>query len=478
MGTRRRHSTYQAEQPDGLARGVIALSLFAALVALTGGSSRSDITQIIALRSFSALFLVAALYQISWRELKLNGFLSIALLSYGVLLAIQVAPMPPEVWRSLPGRADIYLLDAALDMEGLWRPLTFTPTRTWNALGSFIVPVCGFLLVLAYRASTLTLLRLVGVLGVFNAALGLAQIVAGKSSVLYFYAITSRGAPVGIFANENHSAVFAACSLLIVAALGVMRQGNGSPTWERLLYPAAFFLILLVSLAGGSRAGFVAVMGAVFLSIVVVVIGSGRRGGRAPRDPVLRWIDGHLRLLVACAILIALIIPVGFVALGRAPAFVDILAKDNFADLRWSLWPVILEMLKTHWLVGTGFGSFEQVYHIYEPTSLLMPKYVNQAHNDWVQLVIEGGVLGAALVLSLIGWAAKQIFVLAAHRAGRTMALVFGGVFLILGFASIIDYPLRTPVLQLVLVWLLLALSNEANDIRSTLFDQGRDKSS
>lgn len=121
MGTRRRHSTYQAEQPDGLARGVIALSLFAALVALTGGSSRSDITQIIALRSFSALFLVAALYQISWRELKLNGFLSIALLSYGVLLAIQVAPMPPEVWRSLPG--------------GL-TSICWTPLWIWKASGA------------------------------------------------------------------------------------------------------------------------------------------------------------------------------------------------------------------------------------------------------------------------------------------------------------------------------------------------------
>ena len=41
-------------------------------------------------------------------------------------------------------------------------------------------------------------------------------------------------------------------------------------------------------------------------------------------------------------------------------------------------------------------------------------------------------------------------------------------VFVIVGAASFIDYPLRTPLFQLVAVWLLLALSRDIRDMKAT----------
>jgi heme/copper-type cytochrome/quinol oxidase subunit 4 len=453
---------------EGVGSGWVILSLLAVIVAFTGGASRSDAIQIVALRSFSSLFLIIALFYIRKENLKGNRTLVFLFLCFVLIAAIQLVPLPSWLWQSLPGRGDIFRLDVAIGLDGVWRPLTLTPTRSLNVIGSLVVPASGLLLALAVKVSSLTLLRIIAVLGTFNAILGLLQIVSGNSSSLYLYEITNLGSPVGIFANENHAAIYAACSMLVVAALGLRVREGRSATWERLAYPAAFFLILLVSLVGGSRAGFAASIGVVGVSIAMLKMATRSSGRRTTRDPILRWIDGHPRFLLALPVLILSLTAVTFIALDRAPAFNHILSGDRFADLRWSLSPVILEMAEIHWLLGAGFGSFEQVYYIYEPSALLMPRYINQAHNDWVQLLIEGGLLAVFLLFGLIAWVAKSIVALSSHRSGGAKAIFWVSVFAILGLASLIDYPLRTPAFQLVAVWLLVALSRDVRDTKAT----------
>ena len=137
------------------------------------------------------------------------------------------------------------------------------------------------------------------------------------------------------------------------------------------------------------------------------------------------------------------------------------LSRDSFADLRWSLWPVIAAMIATHWGLGTGFGSFEQVYKIYEPSELLMPHYVNQAHNDWAQFVIEGGIPGVLILIALFVWMACAIARIAAKNLVNVNALFWVSIFAIIGVASLVDYPLRTPLFQVVAIWLLVALSRD-----------------
>lgn len=455
----------------GMISGLMMLSLLAVVVAFGGGASRSDAIQIVALRSFSAFFFAIALFYLRKEDVKSGQTLVVLFSSLVLLVGIQLVPLPAWLWQSFPARGDIHRLDVTMGLEGVWRPLTLAPTRSWNVFGSLIVPAAGLLLALAFRASSLTLLRIIAALGAFNGVVGLFQIVTGKSSVLYFYEITNRGSPVGIFANENHAAIFAACSMLVVAALGIrVREGRGA-AWERLAYPAVFFFILLISLVGGSRAGFAASLVAVGVSIAMLTMVVPARQRHFARHPMLKRIgDGNPRILLVFPALILLLTAIAFIALDRAPAFDDILSRDSFADLRWLLWPVIYEMLEAHWLIGTGFGSFEQVYHIYETPTLLMPQYVNQAHNDWVQLVIEGGVVAVALVLALIVWVGKSIVALSSQSEGnaKVKAIFWISVFAVLGLASLIDYPLRTPTFQLVAVWLLVALSRDVRDIKAT----------
>jgi len=455
------------EMREGLNRGWIILALLAAMVAFTGGASRFDAVQIVPLRSLSAFFLVLSLFLLTKEKLKAEYALVTLFACFALIVMLQLVPLPARIWQSLLGRTGIPELDVALGLEGIWRPLTLTPMRNWNVLGSLVVPAASLLLAMAVRASSLTLLRIVAGLGILNALFGLLQIVTGRSSVFYFYEVTSRGGVVGVFANENHAAVFAACSMLVVTLLGLRVRKDRSAVWERFIYPAAFFLILLVVLTGGSRAGFVAVIGATLVSMTMLALSPRpRRGLRAERS-MGRWFDQHPRLILAIPVILVSLTAAAFLALDRTPAFRDILVRDSLEDLRWSLWPVIGEMLVGHWALGTGFGSFEQVYHIYEPSALLMPYYVNQAHNDWAQFIIEGGVPAGLLLTGIIVWMVKAIGTMLFHRTRRADAIFWMSIFVIVATASLVDYPLRTPLFQLVAIWLLLALSRDARDIKA-----------
>lgn len=446
----------------------IMLALLAAVAAAFGGASRYDVSQIVPLRAISTLFLIPAFYFIRRQDLQREAPLLTLFSLFVIVVGLQLIPLPPEIWQALPGRDAVAQLDRAVGIADLWRPLSMAPLRTWNAFGSLVLPASGLLLAVALRASSRDLLLVIAGLGVLNAALGLLQVISGPSSPLYFYEVTNRGSAVGIFANENHSAVFAACSLLVVARLGSKARIERNVSWVSICYSASFLFIILIALISRSRAGFVACLGSVLISILMA--GLSPKNGNRKMTPSRfdRWREKRPYIVVLLPLFVLLLTVIAFVALGRAPAFDDILAQDSFADLRLSLLPVLLEMTSTHWLVGSGLGSFEQIYQIYEPSNLLMPQYVNQAHNDWMQLIMEGGVLIGGLLLGLGVWVVRSIGLLFQNRSGHVLGLFWISILGIIAAASLVDYPMRTPIFQLVLVWLLLILSSDRRDAEVT----------
>ncbi|WP_284123829.1 O-antigen ligase family protein [Parerythrobacter aestuarii] len=441
---------------------LILLGLLALVAALLGGSSRPDPVQLAALRPLSALFLIPAVYALYRVQLQQARFLVILFAALAVWMLIQLIPLPPGIWHSLPGREPIVAMDAALGLQDLWRPIAMSPVRGWNALASLVLPLAGLLLAMAAGSNWRTLLLAVAALGTLDALLGLLQVASGPTSPLYFYAFSSRGAPVGIFANENHSAVFSACTLLVLTRLGLDTARNQEAGLMRMAYMGAFLLVVVAALVSGSRAGFIAAFIAMAGSGLMVwtSLDPARKPSRS-RAAQFRFRPGP-RLLVGIGFALALAVPAAFFAFDRMPGFSDLLARDAFQDLRWAIWPTISDMVVTYWTVGAGFGSFEEVYHIFEPTALLGPKYINMAHNDWAQLVFEGGIPAAAILLALLGWVGRSIWRIGGSRQEAFPARIFWvAVFAIIAFASVFDYPLRAPVFQLTAIWLLLALAFE-----------------
>lgn len=430
-----------------------------------GGSSRPDAIQIAALRPLVALSLIPALYYMSPGALsKERGLLSLMAL-FAAWMALQLVPLPPSLWMALPGRSQIAELDAMAGLDGLWRPISMSPTRGWNALASLIVPVSGVLLAVALRVSARNLLFFVAIFGIADAAMGILQVISGNDSAFYLYAITNRGSAVGIFANENHSAVFSALQLIVLARLAIEPRAAGGHRWLRYAIPIAFLLSLIAILISGSRAGLAMGVFAILVATTVAWYSLGGEGRKNARRKSGRFANLRSpRFILAVFILLVIGLLGVFLSLERIAGLNDALNQNAFEDLRWRIVPVLEQMVGTFWLLGIGFGSFEETYHIFEPTELLLRAYVNQAHNDWAQFLIEGGVPAIALLVALGLWVAVRARrILTGGRRSLATLLLWGGMAAIIMGASIVDYPLRTPIFQLVVMWLLLAFSQDAS---------------
>ena len=111
---------------------------------------------------------------------------------------------------------------------------------------------------------------------------------------------------------------------------------------------------------------------------------------------------------------------------------------------------------------GSGFGSFVRVFQIDEPDSVLLPTYVNHAHNDWLELFMTGGVPALLLVgLGVLAycWRSFRVWIVPRGNADSLRFARLGSVVLLLyGLGSVGDYPLRVPslmsVAMIAAVWL------------------------
>jgi O-antigen ligase len=464
-----------AEAWTGLALLTLLLLAFA-----LGGSARADVPQLLILRPAAVLALGLALATVSRRHVAGFGA-PVALALAAVLLpALQLLPLPPEVWRSLPGRALVAEVDAAAGLGSIWRPLSMTPPETLNALLAGLVPLAVLLLAIQLPSEQQARLVLIALaLGGLSALIGFLQLLGDPQGALYFFEVTNNGAAVGLFANRNHQAVLLACMIpLAFAAASLSRRGSASAAqgrgqggarpsqgeayrprrriaWPMLLALAATAMLVPLILITGSRSGLL--MGTLALLSLPLVLPQGTlRRGAVSRGA---WL-GVAAILAAGLALAA-------IWLDRDLALDRLLQATPLEDLRLRILPTLLELAREQWLWGTGLGSFERVYQVREPAALLLPVYMNHAHNDWLELVITGGLSAIVLVVLGLGALVARLPALVGGREAdallplRRAALIS---MVLLGLASISDYPLRTPALAalfaLCALWLFMPRTN------------------
>ncbi|MEG4179540.1 MULTISPECIES: O-antigen ligase family protein [unclassified Microcoleus] len=415
-----------------------------------GGGSRSDVASLVILRPAAFIAIAYALTQGAWgrtADIRLAIWL---LLSLTAVMVLQMVPLPPEIWKALPGRSPIADIGVEIGADQIWRPLTLSPARTLNSLMSMSVPLAAILLfsLLTPVRRGQVLILLVGV-GVLSAFLGILQGIIGAESSLYFYEITNKGSAVGLFANRNHHAFFLT-SLVPIIILGLIAErSQGGAKSRGVLYFSSLILILLILPMVGSRSGLIIGLLAVMSSVPIYV--ALESGGRALGEP--KGFPNRRKLaVVAAAILLApmfLLVPL---ALGRSSAINRLLDDSEGPEIRIQMLPYIFDMASLHLPFGIGFGAFEKAFYSFEPDSSLSEPYMNQAHNDYLQLLAEAGFAGVAILLAfgLIGgraflgaWQGRKRY---PHSyALRLSALVS---MVLIGIASLTDYPLRVPSLM------------------------------
>jgi O-antigen ligase len=431
-----------------------------AVVALTGGSARAtSLGQVVVLSAatLAATAWIALVPSAGDRRLRW-GFAFLGLCA--ALICLQLVPLPPSWWRSLPGREAYVAAAAAAGVEGVWRPLSLAPDLSWSALFALLVPAA--LLVGLARMSTrrrVDLLLPLAALIFASGVLGLAQVSGGPDSPLRWYGGNPDPSAVGFLANRNHQALLLACALPILAALASLPSTR--PNRQRAmrwgaLGVGAFIVLMLPST--GSRAGLVVGGVSILLAVAIAapsLIERLRSMRRRRRRRVLAGGAGALIAFVAILLF-----------LGQNVAFTRLATLDPMSDQRVRAFPTVSQMTRTFFPWGSGVGTFEPVFRHFEPFGLLKLTYFNQAHNDIVQLVLEGGVFAAALLAAfLLWWAVASVRAWRAPASGPALAARAGSaVVLLCLIASIVDYPLRTALMLAIFcvasVWLLAPTSS------------------
>ena len=265
-----------------------------------------------------------------------------------------------------------------------WEPLSLDPGVTWLSFLSLLPAISVFLALLATPLKTRRTVSLV-ILGfaLVGALLGVAQLAGGSESELRLYnGNTNAGDAVGFFANRSHHAAFLtiAIPLATVWVVDVARlRTSQSKFWLAMLLLGYAVLLLGLGMAH-SRAGLILGFVAGFLSVAIAWRSKTARDGRERRKLTFFFVCANLLGL-------ALAFQFGFVQLANR-----LENESALADLRRPIASVTMHAIDANLPMGTGFGAFEPVYQMFEPPALAIPEYINHAHDDWLELVLGGGI--------------------------------------------------------------------------------------
>jgi len=331
---------------------------------------------------------------------------------------LQIMPWPRPVWQ-LGAASDFWSAARILGVEAYWRPLTLRFDVTLSSLlwlqSSLALFLSATLLPRIERERAVQGIMAVAVL---SALLGIAQTQA-TTSALYFYADAVPRTITGFFGNRNHQGDF----LVIVAGLSTIFIRRGQSALRNGIAALLTTLFVAAAMTTESRS---AVLLFVFLATGIVVL-------RLRSRPLL--VFSGLGVLALTA-LIGSFNPVISSALSRFDAV-------GSTSGRVVIWSHTQEAIRQTMPLGGGLGTFQSLYESIEPLDLVGKTFVNHAHNDALQLLVETGFVGPlVLVVALL------ILGLEGRRAIMDRADLLAPVALVCLCVpllhSFVDYPLRT----------------------------------
>ncbi|RYF20806.1 MAG: O-antigen ligase domain-containing protein [Oxalobacteraceae bacterium] len=218
------------------------------------------------------------------------------------------------------------------------------------------------------------------------------------------------------------------------------------------------FPLILVT---GSRSGLLVSLAGFGAAIAVLAPRMRRRGG-------ILW-----RVRSGIIVTIGLV-GIGLMAwltmhLAKAEAIVRLLNTSKDSEFRLDIWKVSLDLLWKYFPVGSGSGSFQDVYRIIEPAYQLNPSYRNHAHQEILEVGIALGLPGLLILLAaIIGFGRRSMSVWF-QQSGKMPATIVARMssvaMAMIAFSSLGDYPLRTPMMMCTFTLLFLWLA-EADRLR------------
>lgn len=288
-------------------------------------------------------------FELRWNPLliPIAGLLVLALMQWGAgLTAYAYATR----MTALKGTAELILLFLTIQ--------AFRTPKEWKGL-------TWFLMSLAFVVSFF----------------GIIQYLTWNGKLYWVQVLHNGGEPFGPFVNRNDFAGF----VELILPLGLALLLLGGERRERRLLVALFMIFPAAALVlSASRAGMV-VFCCELAMLTVLVWLYGRRSQR--------WL-----LLGVAGAIVAL---AAWLGVGKSLArFVGNTGTEVSLIQRYHLTDDTWHIFLAHPILGTGMGTLEAVYPRYETHYIGL--VVNHAHDDYVELLSDGGLVGGLLGLAFL----------------------------------------------------------------------------
>lgn len=148
-----------------------------------------------------------------------------------------------------------------------------------------------------------------------------------------------------------------------------------------------------------SRGGIISLVGEIVFLVIVTAIWKKQGERRRVRSSRLKGMA--TRVALAAALIVGLF--AGVILLGgefSLNRFIDSVNTDDPTTGRAHFWAVTIDMIKANPVLGTGLGAYGVIYTRYDTRNGLYR--LEQAHNDYLQVFSDAGVVGGALAFAFV----------------------------------------------------------------------------
>ena len=355
--------------------------------------------------------------------------------------AFQASPLAPEAWRHPLWDSAAGVLGA--DIAGR---ISLDPAATRAALTRLLAYGGIFWLALQYgqdarRARTAVFALCLA--GLAYALYGLVIAFTGARMVLWYDKVAYVNDLTSTFVNRNSYATYAGLGLLCTTALLVKMIADSFASsssrrvrlrrfleelagrgWILLLGWAAIATALLLT---HSRAGLLSTaLG--FLALILTV-------------GFTRTVKARYAALIGALPLIA---GIAFFSLSGEITAKRLVATDVDREERLRVYELTLDAVEAAPLVGTGYGTFQDVFAFYRTPD--MRKVYYQAHNTYLENALELGIPAAlALAAVIVGLFLLTVRGLRRRRRDAVYPCLGAAATVLVAAHSLVDFSLQIP---------------------------------
>jgi O-antigen ligase len=321
-----------------------------------------------------------------------------------------------------------------------WRPLSLLPDAGVERTFWYFALLLGFL-VARRRCADAELAevyrKLLFVMFFGLALFGLLYAATSNGKLYWVRSTLDNASPFGPYVNPTNFAGVMELATPWLAGYTLWawrRRSPSKPLREtRIPFLAAATLLCLVSALATASKGAAVLLGLSLATLALI----GFRSWKA-----------RLSVLGVAVVLAGLIaLGPGHLSLGkRFQQFLDATGGQVSEVDRLVAWRASTAMIKDFAVTGSGFGSFRDVFPAYLPAGEFKRWY--RAHNDYLEVVLEGGAVAAVLLVWLVwGYWRRALRAVLRGNRGRpdlaTAGLVLG--LLALSVHAFFDFNHQVP---------------------------------